>query len=175
MRAVVDFVNISPVRHDIDAITKCRLDRHFAREAIPQFILALCFVLITENLLDRVFVDKYTVGFCAPFSAYVLGPESDGQPKSCEWAAPLTDIDAENDPPRLARRMASKRTMVNVTWAIQRAIQGRTTILGDRCALRRCSAKSERPGADLEVGYSCMNDIGSGRREFLGSEVASGT
>ena len=59
-------------------------------------ILACCHVLITEGLFDRSFVDKYTVGF-DKFAAYVVG-KSDGQPKSCEWAAPLTEIEATENP-----------------------------------------------------------------------------
>ena len=52
-----------------------------------------------------------------------------GSLKSGEWAAPLTDIEAKVIR-ALARRMASKRTMVNVTWAIQRAIQGEQPFWG---------------------------------------------
>ncbi len=165
----VDFVNVSPVRHDIDAIGNADWIAIRPGSDIA-FILALCFVLITENLFDRAFVDKYTVGF-ARFSAYVLG-ESDGQPKSCEWAAPLTDIEAKVIR-ALARRMASKRTMVNVTWAIQRAIQGEQPFWGI-VALASLLGQIGTPGGGFGVGYSCMNDVGSGRREFSGPRLPQG-
>ena len=165
----VDFVNVSPVRHDIDAIGNADWIAIRPGSDIA-FVLALCFVLITENLFDRAFVDKYTVGF-ARFSAYVLG-ESDGQPKSCEWAAPLTDIEAEVIR-ALARRMASKRTMVNVTWAIQRAIQGEQPFWGI-VALASLLGQIGTPGGGFGVGYSCMNDVGSGRAEFSGPRLPQG-
>lgn len=167
--AGVEFVNISPVRHDIDAITHAAWIPIRPGSDIA-FILALCHVLISEKRFDRAFIDKYTVGF-ARFSAYVLG-ESDGHPKSCEWAAPLTDIDAEIIR-ALARRMASKRTMVNTTWAIQRAIQGEQPFWGI-VALASLLGQIGTPGGGFGVGYSCMNDVGSGRREFSGPRLPQG-
>ena len=68
-------------------------------------INALAYVMITENLHDQAFLDKYCVGFDdehlppgAPpkssFKSYVLG-ESDGVPKTPEWAERITGVPRE--------------------------------------------------------------------------------
>ncbi len=87
-------------------------------------LLALCHVLIVESLYDAQFVASHTVGF-EPYRAYLLG-ESDGIAKTPRWAAAITGI-AEQDIVSLARMMASQRTMVNISWSIQRARRNRPT------------------------------------------------
>jgi len=53
-------------------------------------IMAMAYTMITENLLDRKFLDKHTVGF-DKFEAYVLGKE-DGRPKTPDWAESITGV-----------------------------------------------------------------------------------
>ncbi|KPB44342.1 S/N-oxide reductase [Pseudomonas savastanoi pv. phaseolicola] len=83
--------------------------------------MALAWVLISEGLHNEDFVQRYTVGY-ARFRDYLLG-HVDGQPKDPQWAAALTDIPAQQIVD-LARRMASKRTMINVAYSLQRSIHG---------------------------------------------------
>jgi anaerobic dimethyl sulfoxide reductase subunit A len=60
--------------------------------------------MITGNLHDQAYLDRYCVGFDEDhmppgvpagqsYRSYVLG-ETDGQPKTPEWAEPITGIDA---------------------------------------------------------------------------------
>ncbi|RZA14337.1 MAG: Asp-tRNA(Asn)/Glu-tRNA(Gln) amidotransferase GatCAB subunit C, partial [Lysobacteraceae bacterium] len=115
----VEFVNVSPIRDDMDTLPGAQwlAIRPGSDTAV---MLALCHVLIEENLYNRDFVATHTVGF-ERFADYVMG-RSDGQPKSCEWAALQADCDA-GVLRTLARRMADKRTLVNIAWSLQRALQ----------------------------------------------------
>ena len=54
--------------------------------------------------------------------SYLMG-EIDGVPKSADWAARITEIDAAVVR-GLARRMAATRTMVSVSWSVQRGDHG---------------------------------------------------
>ncbi len=72
--------------------------------------LAIAFTWLTEGTYDKQYVAGRTVGF-EEWKAYVLG-ESDGQPKTPEWAegecgVPARDIRA------LAREWGAKKTMVS--------------------------------------------------------------
>lgn len=55
-------------------------------------LIAMAYVMITEELQDQKFLDTYTVGF-DEFKDYVLGKE-DGIPKTPQWAEPITGVPA---------------------------------------------------------------------------------
>ncbi len=84
-------------------------------------MLAIAHTLYTEKLHDEAFLKRYTVGF-DKFLDYLLG-KSDGQPKTPEWAAKITEVPAATIRD-LARRMARGRTMLMGGWAIQRQDHG---------------------------------------------------
>jgi len=71
--------------------------------------LAIAFVWLTEDLYDKDYVATKTQGF-DEWKAYVLG-ESDGVPKTADWAAAETEIPA-CEIRALAREWGSKRTML---------------------------------------------------------------
>ena len=72
-------------------------------------ILAMMYVWIKEDTYDKDYVATHTTGF-EEFKKYVLG-ESDGVPKTLEWAAPITGVPARVIE-ALAKEWASKRTTV---------------------------------------------------------------
>jgi len=130
------FVNISPLRDDIDAA--------FAPEWIAvrpntdtALILALAHCLLSEGRHDTAFLGKYTVGF-ETVSDYLLGRQ-DGVVKTAAWAAEICDVPAEviRD---LARRMAGARTMIGMAWSLQRADHGGAAALGGDCVGRDAGA-----------------------------------
>ncbi len=55
-------------------------------------VIAMAYTIITENLHDQAFLDKYTVGF-EYFKNYVLGAE-DGEAKTPTWAEAITGVPA---------------------------------------------------------------------------------
>lgn len=84
-------------------------------------MLGIAHVLVAERLHDRVFIDRYTVGYDR-FEAYLTGA-SDGIPKTPKWASALCGIEPETIR-TLARDMARMRTLVTVSHSLQRADHG---------------------------------------------------
>jgi biotin/methionine sulfoxide reductase len=125
-------------------------------------MLALCHVLDSEGLADRSFLDRYTVGY-PRFAAYVRG-DADGVPKTPEWAAALTGIAAERIR-ALARQMAAARTLVTVSWSLQRAQHGEQPVwLG--LVLAAMLGQIGLPGGGFGHGYGSSGDTGNPRRLF---------
>lgn len=96
---------------------------------------ALAYVMITENLVDQPFLDKYCVGYdeknlpaSAPrnghYKAYILGQGDDGIAKTPEWAAKITGIPAAKIV-QLAREIGStKPAFIAQGWGPQRRSNG---------------------------------------------------
>ena len=85
-------------------------------------LIAMAYVIITEDLCDRAFLDKYTFGFDR-FQDYCLGVE-DGVAKTPAWAEPITGVPAETIA-RLAREYATtKPTNLRAGWAPGRTAFG---------------------------------------------------
>lgn len=157
--AGVEFVNISPLSGDLMAEAEAQW-LPIRPGADVALMLALCHTLLTEKRHDQAFLDRYTAGF-AEFSAYLTGA-ADGQEKSADWAAPLCEIEAETIR-ALARRMASRRTMISVAWALTRAEHGEQPFWAG-IALAAMLGGIGLPGQGIGFGYSAVNPIGNSLR-----------
>jgi biotin/methionine sulfoxide reductase len=113
-------INISPVRDDGPAAVR-PVWIPIRPNTDTAMMLALVHTLVCEGLHDEAFLSRYCAGF-ERVLPYVTG-ETDGQPKSADWAAAITGISAD-EIRSLARRMAATRTMVTATWSLQRADHG---------------------------------------------------
>lgn len=122
-------------------------------------MLALAHVLVTERLHDQSFLDRYTVG-ADELIAYVLG-EEDGQPKDPEWAEHISGIPATTLRD-LARRMAANRTLVTVSYSLQRTLHGEQPVwMG--IALAALLGQIGLPGGGFGHGYSSSSLSGAPR------------
>ena len=119
-------------------------------------MLALAHVLVTEGRTDQTFLDAYTVG-ADRLVAYITGA-ADGQPKDPAWAERISGIPAATVED-LARRMAQRRTLVTVSWGLQRTHHGEQPVwMG--IALAALLGQIGLPGGGFGHGYGSMADVG---------------
>ena len=146
-------VNISPQQHDAP-------DDSEWLPIIPgtdtAMMLALAWVLETESLLDRDFLDRCTTGY-EHFRRYLLG-DTDGQPKTPVWASALCGIDSQTIE-ELARHMAAHRTLVTVAWSLQRAENGEQPYWM-AATLAAMLGQIGLPGGGIGYGYGAVGGIG---------------
>ena len=163
------FINISPVKNDLSAVADA--DWIAIKPGTDTaLLLAVCQLLIDEDLYARAFVASHTTGF-DEYRAYLSG-EQDGVVKSPEWAAAITGLPAQQIR-TLARDMARHKTMINIAWSVQRARQGEQAFWA---AVATCALLGQigTPGGGLGFGYASTNLAGAGRRVFSGPRLSAG-
>ena len=149
-------VSISPLGDDAAAALGARW-LAIRPNADTALMLGLAHTLIAEGLHDRAFLERYCTGF-ERFAAYVEG-RADGVAKDAGWAASRCDIGAE-EIRALARRMATRRTMITLSYSLQRADWGEQPIwMG--IALAAMLGQIGLPGGGFGIGYGAMGSIGS--------------
>lgn len=146
-------VSFSPLRDDVDG------DCHW-HALVPgtdvAVMLGLAYVLATEDLADRGFLSAYCTGYDR-FEPYLLGLD-DGVPKSPQWASAICGLPAD-DLTGLARRMAEQRTIVTVSWSLQRVRHGeQAPWMG--LTLAAMLGQIGLPGGGFGHGYGSMNEPG---------------
>ncbi|WP_052281357.1 molybdopterin guanine dinucleotide-containing S/N-oxide reductase [Nocardia vulneris] len=163
------FASVSPLRDDIPA--EAQAEWIAARPGSDAaLMLALAQVLDADGSADREFLDKYTVGYDR-FLGYVRG-DADGIVKSPEWAAPITGLAAERIR-SLAREMAAARTLVTVSWSLQRAQYGEQPLwLG--VVLAAMLGQIGLPGGGFGHGYGSAASLGEPARAFSPPRLPQG-
>ena len=165
----VRFINLSPLRSDVtDAVRAEWLPPRPGSDTAV--MLAVAFTLYTEGLHDEVFLKRYTTGF-EKFLQYLLG-ESDGVPKTCEWAEAQSGIPASRIKV-LAREMAGSRCMINVAAGVQRADFGEQP-LWMAVTLAAMLGQIGLPGGGYTVGYGVNGNIGNMERLFRWGNIPQG-
>lgn len=156
--AGVAFVNVGPVRSDVaDQLSSEWMP--LRPNTDTALLLAIAHTLHTEDLYDRAFMDRYTSGF-DKFVPYLLG-QSDGVAKSASWAAAICDLPAD-DILKLARRMASSRTMISVSWSLTRQERGEQPYWA-AVTVAAMLGQIGLPGGGVGFGYGAENSMGDDR------------
>jgi biotin/methionine sulfoxide reductase len=146
-------VSISPLRDDTSGDCEWWAPVPGTDVAI---MLALAHVLAAEGLVDRQFLDTHCIGYDR-FERYLLGTD-DGVPKTPQWAADISGLAAQ-DLVALARRMAAQRTIVMVSWSLQRVRYGeQAPWMG--LTLAAMLGQIGLPGGGFGHGYGSQNELG---------------
>jgi biotin/methionine sulfoxide reductase len=148
-------VLVSPLRSDLPGYVDAEWYPVIPATDVA-LMLGLAHTLATEGLHDKEFLDACTAGYDT-FERYVLG-EADGVEKDAEWAAALCGVEPESIRD-LARRMAAARTLVTVTWSLQRTRHGEQPVWA-ALALAAMLGQIGLPGGGFGHGYGSMGDVG---------------
>lgn len=168
--AGIDFINVSPIRSDVEEELEADW-LAICPSTDVALMLAVAHTLLSEDLHDDAFLSKYTVGF-PRFAAYLRG-EPDGVTKSAEWAAPICGI-AQEDIIKLARRMASHRTMLAASWSLTRQEHGEQPIWM-LITLAAMLGQIGLPGGGIGLGYAAVNNIGLERQHLSFAALPQGS
>ncbi len=163
------FVNISPVNDDID--TGGDVEWWPIRpNTDTALMLGLAHTVWKNKAHDKAFLSQYCVGYEA-FERYLIG-ELDGQPKDAQWASDITGI-KPSQIIQLADEMASKRTMINMAWALQRAHHGEQPCWA-LITLASMLGQIGLPGGGFGFCYGAENLMGSRNGKLFGPTFSQG-
>jgi len=146
-------VNISPQRTDTPDGAEWLPIRPGTDTAL---MLGLAWVIQSQGWEDQAFLEKYCTGY-DQFLPYLIG-DSDGQPKTPEWAAEICGIDA-NTIHQLAASMVKTRTLITVAWSLQRAEHGEQPYWM-AATLAAMIGQIGLPGGGIGYGYGAIGGIG---------------
>ena len=119
-------------------------------------ILSLAYQVFVSGQADRAFLRRYTNG-AEVFESYVMG-KTDGIPKTPGWAAEICDV-PEQEIRDLAQRIATTKTMINMSWSMQRAERGEITLWAG-IALACILGQIGQPGTGFGFGYGSTEPVG---------------
>ncbi|MEU2123609.1 molybdopterin-dependent oxidoreductase [Nocardia niwae] len=153
------FVSISPLRDDMSPEGEAEWIAPLPGTDVAM-MLALAQVLDAEGLADEEFLGEYTVGYDR-FARYLRGAV-DGVVKDPEWASAITGVPARRIR-GLAREMAAARTLVTVSWSLQRARHGEQPLWA-AVALAAMLGQIGLPGGGFGHGYGSVAGVGEPAR-----------
>ncbi|MGW1927905.1 molybdopterin-dependent oxidoreductase [Streptomyces sp. NPDC001919] len=153
--AGVRFVNVSPLRSDVAGF----LDAEWL-PVVPNTdtaaMLGIAHTLLVNGWHDGDFLRRCCVGFDR-FASYLRG-DADGVPKDAAWAAEITGISCDTITD-LAHGLATRRSLVMVNYAVQRADHGEQPIWMS-VVLAAMTGSMGRPGGGWGAGYATMDATG---------------
>ena len=167
-KAGVRFVNISPLKGDLEAAHAQWLPIRPNTDAAV--LLALAYEVVALNRHNLEFLNRHCVG-ADQVLAYLRG-ETDGRPKTAEWAGAIAEIDPATIR-SLAERMSTTRTMLSVSWSLQRAENGEQPYWA-AVTLAAALGQIGTPGGGIGFGYAAINGVGGRSAGFGGPRLSQG-
>lgn len=120
-------------------------------------MLGLAGEIVQAGRHDRDFLARCTSG-SERFLTYLEGRD-DGQPKNAAWAAGITGLDPEAIQ-ALARRLVETRSMLTVSWSLQRAHHGEQPFWA-ALGLASVVGQIGLPGGGVGYGYASLGGVGA--------------
>jgi len=152
-RAGVHFTIVTPIRSDsTDELGASWMPLRPNTDVA--LMLALAHTILVEGAADDDFLERCCVGYDR-VRAELLG-EMDGIVKDADWGSGITGVPAD-DIRALARRIAQRRTLIAVTWSLQRQHHGEMSYWA-AMTLAAMSGSMGRPGGGFGTGYSSMHN-----------------
>jgi biotin/methionine sulfoxide reductase len=149
-------VLVSPVRDD--------LPEYVGAEWWPirpntdtALMLGLAGEIVAAGRHDRDFLDRCTSG-ADVFLRYLDG-SADGVRKDAAWAAAITGLDA-GAIAALARTLVETRSLVSVSWSLQRAQHGEQPFWA-ALGLAAVTGQVGLPGGGVGYGYASLGGVGA--------------
>ncbi|SFB55822.1 biotin/methionine sulfoxide reductase [Rhizobium sp. NFR07] len=161
------FVNVSPVGDNMPVESEWLAIRPNTDTAM---MLAIAHVLHKDGLADFAFLKSHCVGY-ERFADYLTGA-ADGIAKTPAWASEICGV-AAGRIETLAREMASHRTMLNISWSLQRAVHGEQPFWM-LITLAAMVGQIGLPGGGFGVGYGAMNSVGNDNIRFKFGDFPQG-
>ena len=147
----VRFVNLSPLGEDL--IESVEAEWVPVRPSTDTAVLlGLAHSLLASGLHDEDFLESHCFGWVR-LRSYLLGMP-DGTPKSAEWAAAISGVDPDRIR-SLAAEMAAKRTMITLSWSVQRNDHGEQPYWM-AAALAAMLGQIGLPGGGVGYGYGAV-------------------
>jgi biotin/methionine sulfoxide reductase len=167
--AGIEFVNIGPIRADIDDSLNAQWLAIRPGTDIA-LLIAIAKTLTDEQLADASFIEQYTVGI-DEFQNYINGVE-DGIAKDADWASDICAVPADQIR-ELARRMATNRTMISISWSLTRQHHGEHAFWA-AITVAAMLGQIGLPGGGIAFGYSTTNGIGGHNTKVPGASLPQG-
>jgi biotin/methionine sulfoxide reductase len=155
-RRKVHVVHVSPMRDDIPAWVGAEW-WPIRPNTDAALMLGIAGEIVAAGRHDRAFLERCCSGSDA-LIAYLDGSR-DGVVKDADWAARITDIAADRIR-ALAARAVETRTMLTVSWSLQRADHGEQPFWA-ALSLASVIGQIGLPGGGVGFGYGSLGGVGA--------------
>jgi biotin/methionine sulfoxide reductase len=161
-------INVSPARADLADGSAEWLSIRPNTDACV--MLALAYEIVVRDLHDKAFLEAHCVG-AGRVLDHLLGRD-DGQPKTAEWASAIAGVSVGRIR-ALAVQMATTRTMIALSWSLQRARHGEQPYWA-AVTLAAILGQIGLPGGGIGFGYAAINGVGARTTGFSGPRLPQG-